>query len=209
MASPKVARYRIQRRLGVELPGLGKAGALERRPYPPGQNGNKRRKFSDYALRLEEKQKIRNHYVLREEQLRRFIRKAKTGSGANWTAKLIGLLERRLDNVVFRLGWAPSMMSARQLVSHGFVCIDGQKVNIASVVVLPGQKVTLSEKGAKNQIYLQAKQSPRLQEVPEYLRREGEGASETGTVQSIPGLEMVPFTFDAGLFTEYYAARNV
>lgn len=209
MANPKVARYRIQRRLGVELPGLGKAGALERRPYPPGQNGNKRRKFSDYALRLEEKQKIRNHYVLREEQLRRFIRQAKTGTGTNWTAKLIGLLETRLDNMVFRLGWAPSIRSARQLVSHGFVLIDGKKVNIGSVVVRPGQKVTVSEKGLKNQIYLHAKQSPRIQEVPEFLRREGDGANEVGTVQSLPGVEAVPFTFDAGLFTEYYAARNV
>lgn len=209
MASPKVARYRIQRRLGVELPGLGKAGALERRPYPPGQNGNKRRKFSDYALRLEEKQKIRNHYVLRETQLRRFIRQAKTGSGANWTAKLIGLLETRIDNLVFRLGWAPSIRSARQLVGHGFVMLDGKKADIASIVVKPGQKLTLSEKGVKNQIYLHAKQSPRLAEIPEFIRREGEGVSEVGTVQSIPGIEMVPFTFDAGLFTEYYAARNV
>jgi small subunit ribosomal protein S4 len=209
MASPKVARYRIQRRLGVELPGLGKAGALERRPYPPGQNGNKRRKFSDYALRLEEKQKIRNHYVLRETQLRRFIRQAKTGSGANWTAKLIGLLETRIDNLVFRLGWAPSIRSARQLVGHGFVMIDGKKADIASIVVKPGQKLTLSEKGVKNQIYLHAKQSPRLAEIPEFIRREGEGVSEVGIVQSLPGIEMVPFTFDAGLFTEYYAARNV
>jgi small subunit ribosomal protein S4 len=126
----KVARFRIQRRLGTELPGLGKAGALERRPYPPGQNGNRRRKFSDYALRLEEKQKIRANYELREEQLRRFIRKAKTGKGSNWTAKLMGLLELRLDNVVFRLGFAPSIRSARQLVGHGHVRVNGEKVDI-------------------------------------------------------------------------------
>lgn len=209
MASNKVARFRIQRRLGVELPGLGKPGALERRPYPPGQNGNKRRKFSDYALRLEEKQKIRHHYVLREEQLRRFIRNAKSGAGTNWTSKLIGLLERRLDNIVFRLGWAPSMKSARQLVSHGFVNVDGKKVNIGSIVLKPGQKVTLSDKGEQNQIVLQARQSPRLVEVPDFLRKETEGNKEVGIVQNIPGVEHVPFTFDAGLFTEYYAARNV
>lgn len=209
MANKKVARFRIQRRLGVELPGLGKAGALERRPYPPGQNGNKRRKFSDYALRLEEKQKIRHHYVLREEQLRRFIRNAKTGAGTNWTSKLIGLLERRLDNLVFRLGWAPSIKSARQLVSHGFVRVDDQKVNIGSYVVQPGQKITLTDKGLQNQIVLQAKQSPRLPEIPDYLRKEEQGGKEVGLVQNIPGIEHVPFTFDAGLFTEYYAARNV
>jgi small subunit ribosomal protein S4 len=209
MKSPgKVARFRIQRRLGTELPGLGKAGALERRPYPPGQNGNKRRKFSDYALRLEEKQKIRFHYELREEQLRRFIRNAKTGKGSNWTAKLMGLLELRLDNTIFRLGFAPSIRSARQLVSHGHVLVNGKKVNIGSFNVAVGDKVTLSDKGFENQIYLKAKQSPRL-ELPDYLRKEEQGGKEIGMIQNTPGIEHVPFSFDAGLFTEYYANRNV
>ena len=169
----KVARFRIQRRLGTELPGLGKAGALERRPYPPGQNGNKRRKFSDFALRMEEKQKIRMNYELREEQLRRFIRKAKSGKGSNWTAKLVGLLERRLDNVVFRLGFAPSIRAARQLVSHGHVRVNGQKVDIGSYTLNVGDKITLTDKGFQNQIYLRAKQSPRL-EVADFLRKEEE-----------------------------------
>lgn len=204
----KVARYRIQRRLGTELPGLGKAGALERRPYPPGQNGNRRRKFSDFALRLEEKQKIRMNYELREEQLRRFIRKAKSGKGSNWTAKLMGLLERRLDNVVFRLGLAPSIRSARQMVSHGHVRVNGKKVDIGSIVLNVGDVVTLSNKGLQNQIFLRAQQSPRL-EVPDYLRKEEKDGGPAGVVQNIPGTEHVPFTFDAGLFTEYYAARNV
>lgn len=204
----KVARYRIQRRLGTELPGLGKAGALERRPYPPGQNGNKRRKFSDYSLRLEEKQKIRFHYELREEQLRRFIRNAKTGKGANWTSKLIGLLERRLDNVVFRLGFAPSIRSARQMVTHGHVHVNGAKVDIGSVVLKVGDQVTITDKGLQNQIYLRAKQSPRL-EVPDFIRKDDHGGKEIGVVQNVPGLEHVPFTFDSGLFTEYYAARSV
>jgi small subunit ribosomal protein S4 len=204
----KVARFRIQRRLGVELPGLGKAGALERRPYPPGQNGNKRRKFSDYALRLEEKQKIRRHYELREEQLRRFIRNAKSGKGTNWTAKLMGLLELRLDNVVFRLGFAPSIRSARQMVGHGHVRVNGQKVDISSYVVKVGDQVTLTDKGMQNQIYLRAKQSPRL-EVADYLRKDDQNGKEVGVIQNVPGTEHVPFSFDAGLFTEYYAARNV
>jgi small subunit ribosomal protein S4 len=204
----KVARFRIQRRLGTELPGLGKAGALERRPYPPGQNGNKRRKFSDYALRLEEKQKIRRHYELREEQLRRFIRNAKSGKGSNWTAKLMGLLELRLDNVVFRLGFAPSIRSARQMVSHGHLRVNGKKVDISSLVLKVGDQVTLTDKGMQNQIYLRAKASPRL-EVADYLRKDESAGRETGVIQNIPSTEHVPFTFDAGLFTEYYAARNV
>lgn len=203
----KVARFKIQRRFGTELPGLGKAGALERRPYPPGENGNKRKKYSDYALRLEEKQKIRLHYGLKEEQLRRFIRNSKQGAAANWVNKLIGLLERRLDNLVFRLGYAPSIRSARQLVSHGHVLVNGKKVNVGSFVVPQGSKVSIAEKAKENQIVLQAAKSPRL-EVPDYLRKDTEEGKEVGIVQAIPGIEHVPFSFDSGLFTEYYAARK-
>lgn len=203
----KVARFKIQRRLGVELPGLGKPGALERRPYPPGENGNKRKKYSDFALRLEEKQKVRFHYELREEQLRRFIRNSKRGKGMNWVSKLAGLLERRLDNVVFRLGFAPSIRAARQMVSHGHVLVDGKVVNVGSFVLSTGQQLTLTDKGWSNQIYLRAKQAPRL-EVPDYLRKDEVGGKDVGTVQAIPGVEHIPFTFDAGLFTEYYAARK-
>lgn len=203
----KVARYRIQRRLGVELPGLGKAGALERRPYPPGQNGNRRRKYSDFALRLEEKQKIRCNYELREKQLRRFIRDSKRGSGTNWVSKLAGLLESRLDNVVFRLGFAPSIRSARQLVSHGHILVDGKPLTVGSCVLKAGTKVTLSAKAGENQIYLRAKQTPRL-EIPDFLRKEDQNGSEVGIVQAVPGLEHIPFQFDSGLFTEYYAARK-
>lgn len=203
----KVARYKLQRRLGTELPGLGKPGALERRPYPPGENGNKRRKYSDYALRLEEKQKIRVHYQLREEQLRRFIRNAKTGSAHNWVSKLIGLLETRLDNLVFRVGFAPSIRAARQLVSHGHVMVNGKVVTIGSYVVPQGSKLTVTEKARENQIVLQAQRAPRL-EVPDYVRKESEGGFDTAVLHAVPSTEHVPFQFDAGLFTEYYAARK-
>ncbi len=203
----KVARFKMQRRLGTELPGLGKPGALERRPYPPGENGNKRRKYSDYALRLEEKQKIRVHYGLREEQLRRFIRNAKRGSATNWVKKLMGLLESRLDNLVFRVGFAPSIRSARQLVSHGHVLVDGQVVTVGSFVVPQGAKVTIHERSRENQIVLQAMKAPRL-EVPDYLRKESENGFDVGVIHATPGTEHVPFQFDAGLFTEYYAARS-
>jgi small subunit ribosomal protein S4 len=199
----KIARYKIQRRLGSELPGLGKAGALERRPYPPGENGNKRKKYSDFALRLEEKQKLRAHYGLREEQLRRFIRNSKQGSASNWVKKLVGLLECRLDNLVFRLGFAPSMRSARQLCSHGHVTVNGKMVTVGSYVVPQGAKIGLTDHARTNQIVLQAQKAPRL-EVPDYLRMEG----DAGVIQAIPGIEHVPFTFDSGLFTEYYAARK-
>ncbi len=201
----KVARYKIQRRLGTELPGLGKPGALERRPYPPGENGNKRKKYSDFALRLEEKQKLRFHYGLKEEQLRRFIRDSKRGSGSNWVSKLVGRLETRLDNVVFRLGFASSMRAARQLISHGHILVDDKKLDISSAVLKAGQTIKIREKSKENQIVLQAKQSPRL-DVPEFLLKESDFS---GTLQAVPGIDAIPFSFDSGLFTEYYAARKV
>ncbi|MCY4321845.1 MAG: 30S ribosomal protein S4 [Bdellovibrionaceae bacterium] len=201
------ARFKTQRRLGVELPGLGKAGALERRPYPPGESGNKRKKYSDYALRLEEKQKLRYHYVLKERQLRRFIRNAKTGKSSHWVNKLISLLEKRLDNVIFRMSFAPSIPSARQLISHGHVLVEGKKTNIPSFVLKQNQTVSIKEKSQKNQIILQGLQNPRL-EMPDYLRKEEKQGQIIGVLQAEPNVEHIPFAFNIGLFTEYYAARK-
>ena len=201
------ARFKTQRRLGVELPGLGKSGALERRPYPPGESGNKRKKYSDYALRLEEKQKLRFHYVLKERQLRRFIRNAKTGKSSHWVNKLISLLEKRLDNVIFRLGFAPSIPAARQLITHGHVLVEGKKVDIPSMVLTENQVVSIKEKSLKNQIVLQGLQNPRM-EMPDYLRKEEKQGKIVGIVQAQPNIEHIPFAFNAGLFTEYYAARK-
>lgn len=203
----KTARFRVQRRLGAELPGLGKPGALKQRNYPPGENGNKRKKYSDYALRLEEKQKLRFHYCLKEHQLRRFIRNAKTGQSSNWVNKLAGLLERRLDNIVFRMGLAPSIPAARQLVSHGHIQVNGKRVNIPSYVLKPGEEVSLKEKAEKNQIVLTAAQSPRM-EVPDFIKKEEKDGKVKGTVLSIPGVQYIPFKCDTGLLTEYYAARK-
>ncbi len=201
------ARFKTQRRLGTELPGLGKKGALERRPYPPGESGNKRKKYSDYALRLEEKQKLRYHYVLKERQLRRFIRHAKTGQSSHWINKLISLLERRLDNIIFRLGFAPSIPAARQLINHGHVLLGGKKADIPSMIVKENQDVSIKEKSLKNQIVLQGLQNPRL-EMPDYLRKEEKQGKIIGILQAQPHLEHIPFDFNAGAFTEYYAARK-
>jgi len=200
-------RFKRQRRLGTELPGLGKSGALERKPYPPGQHGNQRRKLSEYALRLEEKQKVIFHYGLREEQLRRFVRDSKRGKAADWVDNLIGRLERRLDNVVFRLGFAPSIRSGRQMILHGKVMLNGKKATIGSMVLKPGDKVSLVEKAYTGITYMQASKSPRL-ELPDYLGKETEGNVEVGTVREIPHATDIPFPFETGLLAEYYAARK-
>src|ERR1700754_4972315 len=101
-------RFKMQRALGLELPGLGKPGALEKRNYPPGQHGQSksRKKLSEFGAQLKEKQKLLFHSARRVKQLRRFVRDARRIQASNWVENLIGLLERRVDNVVFRLGFA-------------------------------------------------------------------------------------------------------
>jgi small subunit ribosomal protein S4 len=200
-------KYKTQRRLGVELPGLGKAGALERKPYPPGEHGSKRKKFSNFALQLEEKQKILHNYCLREKQLRRFIRDSKKGTSANWINSLAGLLERRLDNVVFRLNFAPSIRSARQLIGHGHVQINGKKCDVGSAVLKVGDIVTLKDTSYEHQCYLRAKDNPRM-DTPDFLSKEAKEGKELGKVVNVPGLESIPFAFQSGLFTEYYSIRK-
>ena len=200
-------RFKLQRRLLTELPGLGKAGALERRPYPPGQHGQRRRKYSEFGLQLEEKQKLRFHYGVKEEQFRRFIAKAKTSSATNWVESLVNLLEKRLDNVVFRLGFATSIAAARQLVSHGKVMVNGKKVDIGSQVLKVGDKVSLKPEAYENQVYLSAKQTPRLP-LPSFLTKEEAQGVEVGRVSDEPNMEAVPFQFEPGLVISYYSLRG-
>ena len=200
----KEPRFKLQRRLLTELPGLGKPGALERRPYPPGQHGGRRIKYSDFRLQLEEKQKIRIHYNLREEQLLRLVKKAKKNKSSKWIVSLANILEKRLENVVFRAGFAPSMMSAAQMVSHGHVLVNDKKVDIRSAEVKKGDRISLSSKGLKNQIYLSAKQNPRLP-LPDWMEKEESDTKAQFVVKDEPGLEAVPFSFEESLFTSYYA----
>ncbi|MEK2646506.1 30S ribosomal protein S4 [Bdellovibrio sp. BCCA] len=203
----KTARFKRQRRLLTELPGMGKAGALERRPYPPGQHGLQRRKYSEFALQLEEKQKLRFHYGIREEQFRRMIVKAKKSAATNWVEALVNLLEKRLDNVVFRLGFATSISAAKQLVSHGKVLVNGKKVNIASQIIRVGDKITLKPEAYENQVYMQAKQTPRLP-LPTFMMKEEIGGKEEGRLTDEPNLEAVPFAFEPGLVIGYYSMRG-
>ena len=197
------ARFKIQRRLGVELPGLGKAGALERRPYAPGQHGMKRRKLSDYTVRLMEKQKIIFHYGLRERQLQNYVRKAKKVSDMPWVDALIINLESRLDNVIFRLNFAPSMIAARQMVSHGHIFVNGKRVDVPGHTVKASDKITLSAKGLQSGNYLQAKENPRMV-TPSYLNKDLASGAEFGVFLQKPDPKDVPFEFNGQLLTEYF-----
>ena len=199
-------KWKIQRALGVELPGLGKEGALETRNYPPGQHGRDRKaKLSEYGVQLREKQKLLFHYGLREEQLRRFVRQARTTAGGNWIETLLGMLERRLDNVVFRLGFARSMAAARQLVLHGHVMVNGRCVNIGSVVLRVGDAVRLTAFAA-GEMTQAARESPRLPLAGFLELVEG---NIGGRVLAMPGAAQVPFEFNATQVAEYYAKRGV
>lgn len=200
----KKSAFKIQRRLGVELPGLGKAGALERRPYGPGMHGMKRKKLSDYTIRLMEKQKVRFHYGIRENQLVRLVKKCKRDKSRAWVDTLVINLESRLDNVVFRLNWAPSMAAARQMVVHGLISVNGKKCDIPSASVSVNDVITITDKGAKSGNYLQAKTRPRLSAVPAYLKVEADGEKEKGTFISQPLPEDIPFPFEKRLVIEYY-----
>lgn len=200
----KRSSFKIQRRLGVELPGLGKAGALERRPYGPGQHGMKRKKLSDYTIRLMEKQKVRFHYGVREKQLRNLVKSCKKDISRAWVDSLVILLESRIDNIVFRLNWAPSIAAARQMVSHGHIRVNGKKLTIGSAVVNVGDEITLADKGAKSGNFLQAKARPRLSAIPAYLTVEKDGEKEKAKVASEPLAEDIPFAFEKRLMIEYY-----
>lgn len=137
-------RVKVMRALGVELPGLS-TNKIERRPYRPGQHGQARRKLSEYAVRLIEKQKLRLNYGVTERQLRGLMQEARASKETTGT-KLIELLERRLDNVVFRAGFARTIPAARQLVNHGHILVGGRRVDIASFRVSRGQIVSVRER---------------------------------------------------------------
>lgn len=136
-------KFKLSRRLGISLGGSGKE---LKRPFPPGQHGaNQRRKVSGYGLQLMEKQKLRHMYGLNEKQFRNLFDRASKLQGKAGE-NFMFLLESRLDNLVFRLGWANTRYGARQLVSHGHVTVNGKKVDIASYTVSPGDVIGLRER---------------------------------------------------------------
>lgn len=207
-------KWKVQRALGLELPGLGRPGALEKRAYAPGQHGPdaRRKKVSSYGLQLREKQKLLFNYVIREEQLRRFVRRARSGRDTTaWVDTLLTLLESRLDNLVFRLGWARSIPAARQLVTHGHVLLDGKRASIGSMLVKPGSTISLSEKATKMTAVQTSLESPRLVLAP-FLEYSGSGNGDdkfSAKLVSAPTHEYLPFELNSALVAEYYASRGV
>ncbi|MEO1375919.1 MAG: 30S ribosomal protein S4 [Cyanobacteria bacterium J06635_10] len=194
-------RLRITRRLG-ELPGLSRKSA--RRAYPPGQHGQNRKKRSEYAIRLEEKQKLKFNYGLTEKQLVRYIRKARRVTGSTGQV-LLQFLEMRLDNTVFRLGMAPTIPAARQLVNHGHVTINGREVNIASYQCRPGEVIGVRNKDNSRQLVETNLQYPGLANLPSHL--EFDKNTMVGKVNGVCEREWVALSVNELLVVEYYSRK--
>lgn len=193
-------RLRVMRALGVDLPGLS-TRSIERRPYPPGQHGQRRRKRSDFALHLLEKQKLRFHYGLNERQIRTLVQTAMKGSSVTG-AKLVELLERRLDNLVFRAGLSRTIVAARQMVRHGHVRVNGQRTDIPSSRLRPGDLITLDERMAKSALVQDALLRFTMQR-PEWLKLDDKELSVRLT--GLPDENSVPFEVDLRLVIEFYS----
>lgn len=198
-------RRRISRRLGgAELPGLLVPKEL-RRPYPPGQHGPTQRiKLSDYAIRLREKQKLRHHYGVGEKQFRRYMVRAKATKG-NTGENLLVLLESRLDNVLWRLGFTRTIRSARQMVGHGHVNVDGHRVDIPSYQVVTGQVIELRESSKHKEKVLGEVSGAGQSALPSYLERHAEGGPLKATFKSKPEASDCPLQINEALVVELYA----
>ena len=194
-------RLRVVRRLG-DLPGLTRKNA--RRSYPPGQHGQARKKRSEYAIRLEEKQKLRFNYGLTEKQLLRYVRRARRVTGSTGQV-LLQLLEMRLDNTVFRMGMAPTIPAARQLVNHGHVMVNGREVNIASYQCRPGDVVSIQNKEKSRQLVETNLQYPGLANLPSHL--EFDKNKLEGKVNSVIEREWVALQVNELLVVEYYSRQ--
>lgn len=196
-------RLRIIRRLGTAIPGLMRTEGDLRRPYAPGQHGpTKRKKLSDYALRLYEKQKLRYHYGLSERQLRKYVAIAFSSKG-NSGHVLLQLLERRLDNVLFRAGFAPSMAAARQVALHGHININGKRVNIPSYQMKVGDVIALRDSSKMKEKVIEAQKNPNNLAVPDYLQV----SDAQVKISSLPEIGNVPLELEPQLIVEYYSGR--
>ena len=198
---PKV---RISRRLGINVYENNKGSkALERRPFPPGTHGRTRRRGagSEYLTQLQEKQKAKYIYGVLERQFRKTYEEATRLSGPTGE-NLLRLLEQRLDNVVYRAGWASTRPQARQFVSHGLVLVNGKRVNIPSFTVKKGMKISLSPK-ARNMIVVQHNIDVLDRSVVGWLET-GDGGKEV-TVRDLPQREHIDIPVREQLIVELYS----
>jgi small subunit ribosomal protein S4 len=203
MSKRAAAKTKICRRLGVNLWGRSK-DPLARRNYGPGQHGQKRRKLSGFATQLMAKQKLKGYYGdVGERQFRRMYELASRMRG-DTAENLIGLLERRLDIVCYRLNFVPTIFAARQLVNHGHVKVNGKRVNIPSYLVEEGDVIELTERAKTIPMVVETQQRPE-REVPDYLQLDPRALK--GTYLRVPKIGDVPYPvqMEPNLVIEYYS----
>lgn len=176
--------------------------AIERRNYPPGEHGQGRSKFSEYAVQLREKQKVKRMYGLMERQFRRYFHLAEAGKGITGETLLL-LLEQRLDNMVYRMGFATSRAEARQLVRHGHFLVDGHKVDIPSYLLRPGQVVAVRERSRSVSRILEALEQAERRGVPDWLEVQREAFS--GRVKALPTRGDLTMPINEKLVVELYS----
>jgi small subunit ribosomal protein S4 len=207
-----VARYRASvcrlcRREGLKLFLKGERCytdkcAIERRNYPPGQHGQGRVKFSEYSLQLREKQKLKRMYRLLEGQFRRLFDQADRGKGITGESLMI-LLERRLDNMIYRLGFANSRAEARQLVRHGHFLVNGRKIDIPSALLKVGDVITVRERSHKVVRIQEALELSQRRGVPEWL--EVDRPNFTGRIRALPARTDLTMPINEKLVVELYS----
>lgn len=202
-----MARYtgaiaKISRREGIALhPKAVKA--LEKRNYVPGLHGQARRaKPSDYAVQLREKQKVKRLYGVLEKQFRRYVTEAERQEGVSGEI-LLQLLERRLDNTVYRMGLAPSRQSARQLVSHAHLTLNGKKVDVPSICVKPGDVIAIKESSQQKPYFASGAEAFSTTTPPSWLKLEPKKFS--ATVTSLPLREEITDPIEEQLIIEFYS----
>ena len=207
-----MARYRgpvekIERRLDADLGLKGERrlsgkSALEKRPFAPGQHGQRRAKISEYGLQLREKQKAKFMYGVSEKQFRKYFYEAARREG-NTGANLITLIEQRLDNVVFRMGFATTRANARQFTTHGHVLVDGKKVDIPSFLVKAGQKIEIKEKSKTNPQVVRALELTNQTGMVDWVNVDKEKVF--GIFTRIPAREEVVIPVEERLIVELYS----
>jgi small subunit ribosomal protein S4 len=198
---------RLCRREGMKLFLKGakcytKKCPFERRPTPPGQHGVRRRKVSEFGIQLREKQKMRRIYSVHERQFKRYFDTAEHRPGVTGE-NLLRLLETRLDNVVFRMGFATSRAQARQLVSHGHFAINGRATTIPSHLVSEGDKVEVRESSRKSEYFKTARETMRGTQRPDWLNVDGDQLS--GSVTALPRRDQMPVELNEQLVVEFYS----
>jgi small subunit ribosomal protein S4 len=201
MSRYKGPRLRIVRRLG-KLPGL--TSKVTNRNSLPGQHGTSQKKTSQYGIRLQEKQKLRYNYGINERQLIKYVRQARKLKGSTGEV-LLQLLEMRLDNIIFRLGFAPTIAAARQAITHGHFLVNSQRVNIPSYQCKPNEKITISTRqSSRNLINTLIKDSSNLT-IPPHLTLDKQ--NNIGIVNSIINRQFIGLELNELLVVEFYSRK--